>query len=344
MASVVSFLMQNACAGIRYRLRRELFGESPDSADMTALQEEVLAQPNVRRLLARRHPDGWIGRELHGGEGLDGSVDALLRAGVERTSPVLQGVVPAVLHPSVNPAYRQTFHGGEALDRSGLGGNRSVAAQVLAQLGAEDNAPVRSEVDAALRCFEEALRYRSVDDFTAKDRQGRRFYKPGLRFPGANHLHLLACTTDWRSASAVAAVRESFRHCTALMSETRETVFLKSGHLIGPFCFNWHLPEFCESDMETPYAFIFFVRELERLAGLAFLTDQLRGAYDTLWTLAAGRAVVERQSESSLRRLRRFAVEPYWRTPENRLCDLLFFALPALYRAGYDVAQLEKGD
>lgn len=219
-----------------------------------------------------------------------------------------------------------------------------VAAQVLAQLGAEDNAPVRSEVDAALRCFEEALRYRSVDDFTAKDRQGRRFYKPGLRFPGANHLHLLACTTGWRSASAVAAVRESFRHCTALMSETRETVFLKSGHLIGPFCFNWHLPEFCESDMETPYAFIFFVRELERLAGLAFLTDQLRGAYDTLWTLAAGRAVVERQSESSLRRLRRFAVEPYWRTPENRLCDLLFFALPALYRAGYDVAQLEKGD
>ena len=30
MASVVSFLMQNACAGIRYRLRRELFGESPE--------------------------------------------------------------------------------------------------------------------------------------------------------------------------------------------------------------------------------------------------------------------------------------------------------------------------
>lgn len=88
MASVVSFLMQNACAGIRYRLRRELFGESPDSADMTALQEDVRAQPNVRRLLARRHLDGWIGRELHG------SVDALLRAGVERTSPVLQGVVP----------------------------------------------------------------------------------------------------------------------------------------------------------------------------------------------------------------------------------------------------------
>ena len=42
MASVVSFLMQNACAGIRYRLRRELFGESPDSADMTALQEDEL--------------------------------------------------------------------------------------------------------------------------------------------------------------------------------------------------------------------------------------------------------------------------------------------------------------
>lgn len=125
MGRTIDFLLHNACAGIRYRLRRELLGEPADSAAMTALQEEVQAQPNVQRLLARRHADGWLGKELHGGEGLDGSVDALLRAGVERTSPILQNVIPAVLHPSPDPAYRTTFRGGAALDDSGLGGDRS---------------------------------------------------------------------------------------------------------------------------------------------------------------------------------------------------------------------------
>ena len=124
MGRTIDFLLHNACAGIRYRLRRELLGEPADSAAMTALQEEVQAQPNVQRLLARRHADGWLGKELHGGEGLDGSVDALLRAGVERTSPILQNVIPAVLHPSSDPAYRTTFRGGAALDSAATARSR----------------------------------------------------------------------------------------------------------------------------------------------------------------------------------------------------------------------------
>lgn len=340
MGRTIDFLLHNACAGIRYRLRRELLGEPADSAAMTALQEEVQAQPNVQRLLARRHADGWLGKELHGGEGLDGSVDALLRAGVERTSPILQNVIPAVLHPSSDPAYRTTFRGGAALDDSGLGGDRSVKAQVLARLGAENNDLVRKELAAALSCFSEALEYCSIDDITRSDAQGRRYYLPNVRFPGANHLCLLAYTYRWRSDLNLHLLKSAFAHCTALMRDVQGTIFCKHGHLIGPFGFNWHLDAFSEERIGVPYALLWFVRYLERMAGLEILHDDLRSAYDKLWKFAESGALCERQTEASLRCLRRFAVEPSWQKPEARRCDLLFLPLPALYDAGYDVNQL----
>ena len=301
MARTIDFLLHNACAGIRYRLRRQsarrtggqrgydrIAGRSPSAAERTAPP-------------ARRHADGWLGKELHGGEGLDGSVDALLRAGVERTSPILQNVIPAVLHPSSDPAYRTTFRGGAALDDSGLGGDRSVKAQVLARLGAENNDLVRKELAAALSCFSEALEYCSIDDITRSDAQGRRYYLPNVRFPGANHLCLLAYTYRWRSDLNLHLLKSAFAHCTALMRDVQGTIFCKHGHLICPFGFNWHLDAFSEERIGVPYALLWFVRDLERMAGLEILHDDLRSAYDKLWKFAESGALCERQTEASLR-------------------------------------------
>lgn len=50
--TVISTLMANACPSIRYRLRREVLGQSPQDPEMIALQVPISNDPAVERVLS----------------------------------------------------------------------------------------------------------------------------------------------------------------------------------------------------------------------------------------------------------------------------------------------------
>ena len=50
--SEIDFLLDKACDSIRYLVKRDLLGVPADSAEMTAIEEKILAQPNVQKVLA----------------------------------------------------------------------------------------------------------------------------------------------------------------------------------------------------------------------------------------------------------------------------------------------------
>lgn len=50
--TVMSTLLANTCPSIRYRLRREVLGQSPKDPEMKALQVLISNDPAVERVLS----------------------------------------------------------------------------------------------------------------------------------------------------------------------------------------------------------------------------------------------------------------------------------------------------
>ena len=97
----IDFLLENACASIRYLVQRDLLKVPTDAPAMRALQEEILRQANVQKILATQCEDGWLGHELHGNDGMDHLLGGLLNAGVEKENPAVQRAVHALVTPEI---------------------------------------------------------------------------------------------------------------------------------------------------------------------------------------------------------------------------------------------------
>lgn len=78
--NIVEYLIENGGCSIKYRTMRDILGYDINSDTMLSLQNKILNKHWVKKLFANQHPDGWIGKELHGGrgDGLDASVLYLL--------------------------------------------------------------------------------------------------------------------------------------------------------------------------------------------------------------------------------------------------------------------------
>jgi hypothetical protein len=231
MDKIIDFLMEYAGDSIQYRIRRDILNVSPQMEEMKKRHDGILCKPKVRKILAAQHEDGWIGNTLHGSppDGLDSNVWKLLNFGIDKQHVVFEKAIHALLHPKMNEPYKRTFPGGPALDSDGRGGDKSVVANILASLDYESDETVTLEVMRSIDHFRGALNYTSIDDFSVTTRSGsRRYYKPRALFPGANHLRLLSATKQWRTSESKEMVKKSFVHCTRIMQNETQAIFLKA--------------------------------------------------------------------------------------------------------------------
>jgi hypothetical protein len=237
MDKIIDFLMEYGGDSIQYRIRRDILNAPLQTEEMRKLHERILCKPKVKKILDAQHEDGWIGNTLHGTppDGFDSSVWKLLNFGVDKTHTVFKKAIHALLHPKQNEPYKRTFPGGPALDSDGRGGDQSVVANILANLGCEHHENVTQELTRSLDHFRGALHYTSVDDFSVTTRSGsRRYYKPGALFPGANHLWLLSATNQWRTIEKVKMVKKSWINCSRIMKGESQAIFFKSKtHFVG---------------------------------------------------------------------------------------------------------------
>ena len=174
----INYLLENACAGIRYLVYRDMLDIPTDEPFMKELQTEILRQPNVQKHIEAQHPDGWFGHELHGIDGMDCHIGGLLNMGVEPDNPCIQKGIAALTSAEIASQHKNWFRGGEALDAEGRGGNRALIAEILSWVKASENTPaLREEILLSFEHLEAVLQYRSVDDFTVKGKE-KRYYKP----------------------------------------------------------------------------------------------------------------------------------------------------------------------
>lgn len=340
--SNIDFLLKNACPSIRYLVYRDMLETPTDEPFMKELQTEILQQTNVKRHLAAQNPDGWLGHELHGIDGMDCHLGGLLNAGIEIDSPYIQQAITALTTPEIASQHKNWFHGGGALDADGRGGNRAVTADILAWVKYSEDYPVLSdEISLSFKHLSAALNYTSVDDFSIKGKS-KRYYKPKALFPGANHIGLLANTQSWRTEENMKIAKSAVKHAYELLKDFDEHITFRKpkeygSGFVGPFNYNWGaLKPVTENELqkhilENPYKFCFGFW----LSAVTRVPDWVRQStqtYELLAHLLEEDIFMDMIPEQALNGFRHIiGREPSWRKKTAVKCDVMFAILNACW-------------
>ena len=339
----INFLLENACASIRYLVQRDLLKTPKDTPAMLALQEEILSQDNVKKILASQCEDGWFGHELHGNDGMDRLLGSLLNAGVEKENPAVQKAIHALVTPEIASRHKNWFHGGEALDAGGRGGNNAITAQILSWVKYPEDYPVIAEqIALAFEHLSSVLCYHSVDDFSISGKN-QRYYKPNAKFPGANHISLLAATQSWRTEENLKTAKKAAKHGYELMRNVNEFITFKKpaeygGGFVGPFNYNWQaLAPITKEKLQAiindryPFQFAFW---LGSVSGVPDFMLQSTDTYEVLSNLLENEKIEDLLPEKAFHAFRQvMGKEPSMRKKSAKKCDLTY----AILRACFDV-------
>jgi hypothetical protein len=343
LSKSIDCLFENACVNIRYLLHRDILKTPIDSPEMKNMQADILQSPVVKKVLSLQHPDGWLGNELHGGNGMDSLMSVLLRSGVEENSDPVLKAVNALITPAIANQHKNHFAAGDALDADGRGGNKSITAWILATAGfPEDSSPLSDEITLSLKHLSGALEHRDIKDFT---KQGSKFkyYKPSVKFPGANHIGILANTHIWQTDENLITVKKAMTHCYLLMKNVADYIMFRKPKefgksYMGPFNYGWQslnpieMQDFQKmvNNAKNRFQFGFYIRDLsghpmwaiQTTQPYEFLADMLEK--DTLMDLMTGKAL------TGFKYL--WGIEPNWRSKTSVKCDLIYRILNTCWR------------
>lgn len=334
----INFLLEDACVGIRYLIHRDFLGDSADEPFMQDMQAEILMQANVQKHLAAQHPDGWFGRELHGVDGMDCHINALLNSGVEPNNIHIQKAVNALIDPEISAGHKNFFRGGDALDAEGRGGNRAVIAGILSHTKADETIPIlKDEISLSFEHLRASLHYSSVDDFTVKGKN-ERWYKPNAKFPGANHVGLLSATQSWRTEENMQTAKNAAAHAYELMKDFDEFITFKKpkafgNGFVGPFNYNWQALKPVDSEqlysiINSSYNFQ-FAFWLGAVSGVPDWIRQSTQTYELLADMLVRDTLFDMIPDRALKAFRQvMGIEPVWRGKAAK-CDVTYAVLKA---------------
>ncbi|MBQ5792584.1 MAG: hypothetical protein IIW17_01040 [Clostridia bacterium] len=336
----IDFLLEYACPSIKYLVHRDMLNVPVDEPFMVALQNEILAQTNTQKHLSAQHPDGWFGHELHGIDGMDCHIGALLTLGVEANHPAIQKAVTALLTPEIASKHKNWFRGGAALDAEGRGGNRAIVSNILAMTKASEDIPVYAEeLSLAFEHLTAVLEYNSVDDFSIKGKNDR-YYKPHAKFPGANHISILAATKGWRTEENMRTATAAAKRAYEILKDVDEYITFKKpsefgGGFVGPFNYNWQaLKPMTEEQiigiMNSTYNFQ-FAFWLGAITSVPDWVKQHNDTYEALADMLERNTLFNQIPESALKAFKQVSgKEPSYRKKHAAECDIIYAIIRAI--------------
>ena len=337
----IDFLLENACASIRYLVHRDMLNTPIDEPFMKELQKEILQQANVQKHLAAQCSDGWIGKGIHGCEDMDCHIGGLLDCGVEVQSPYIQKAITALTTPEIASQHKNWFIGGAALDAEGRGGDHAVIAQILSWVGYSEDYPIIAEqISLAQEHLFAVFDYTSPDDFSVR-MKNYRCYKPNARFPGANHISLLNATKGWRTGDNMEKAKAAVKHGYELMKDFDEHITYRKpkefgSGVIGPFNYNWQALKPVDENglrriMESSYNYQFGFW-LGAVSGTPDWVRQSTQTYELLAHILDKDTFMDMIPEKALKAFRQImGREPNWRKKTSVKCDVMFAVLNACW-------------
>jgi hypothetical protein len=332
--AAIAELLDSACPSIKYRIRKELLGQSTDSPAMLELQEQILRDPAVQAVLGWQGSDGWLAWDFHGAKSMETGIRILCEKGLDPQHPAFARALQA-LEDYPDRLDRGIGKPGRLLDQLGFGGALMIRAALAAQAGTEDKHFVLDQVQEALAGFKAVLEVESIKDIV-EEYKDRLVFKPGVRWPGIYHLRLLAFTRSWRTTEnrsmLVNAVRRLLR-----LSPMPDIYVRSKSRWIAPASFGMHDFNPDMESMDAAHWMMWFHRS-ECLARLGVIQSipalkQQVAVLETLFGDGSG-WFTHRLNHPYFARWGAYTglmLEPDWRHPKSRVYDLTFRRLLILH-------------
>ena len=245
-----------------------------------------------------------------------------------------------MLTPEIASTHKNWFRGGAALDAEGRGGDRAIVANILAMTKASEDVPVFAEqLSLAFEHLSAVLTYDSIDDFSIRGKN-ERYFKPHAKFPGANHIGILAATQGWRTDDNMKTAKAAIKHAYEIMKDVDEYITFKKpsefgGGFVGPFNYNWQaLKPLTEEQIvgiiNSSYNFQ-FAFWLGAITGVPDWVKQHNGTYEALADMLDRNVIFNQVPESALNAFKKVSgKEPNYRKKHAAECDVTYAVLKAI--------------
>jgi hypothetical protein len=335
--TIPSILFENACPSIQYRLRKEILHEPPETPAMRNLQEEILQDKIVRKILSWQQPNGWLGTSFHSETGAETAIRLLAEKGIERSYPVLAGALHA-LEENPSLCYGGIGLPGRALDESSLGGAYLIRAVTAAYAGLETHAFIQQEIQNTLGVIRKAVEVKTVEDLYEIYR-AKKVYRKGVYWPSIYHLRLLAFTQTWRNPQNLALVTAMIQKLVDF-SPIPPILFRYRSQLVAPASFGMDnfVPDLTSLGDNQWMVWFHRMEVLARLGVTRYVPgifsqaealEELLKESDGLFIKPLSHYYFQKWSAYS-----GLMLEQDWKSSQRRINDLTFRSLLILHYAG----------
>lgn len=202
----IDFLLENAGASIRYRVKKEILGNI-SNVEEAALQEEIMAEPISVLIANCQKENGWLGNGFHGPnknagpyENQECGTKYLAEKGVKKDNPVLQKAMEAfVTVPLSDLCYRTK---GKVYDefKYAANGQNLIRCACIARAGYDDVIDIKPQIQLSLDSFRRVLEVDSVIDVSRTIKSCKyRLFNNYEKWPCRYHFDILAHTDSWKS-------------------------------------------------------------------------------------------------------------------------------------------------
>lgn len=335
----IDHLLSGACPSIQYRVRSEVLREPASTREMVRLQEQILQDDTVKKIISSQQPDGWLGTCFHHDGGAEIGIRLLREKGVDQNHAVIVKALEA-MSGSDETFARELFKVGRILDQKGLGGSYLIRAVVFAYAGMEDRPFVQEQIEMALEVFGAVTTVESVSE-VVEEYRGRLVFRPDAKWPSIYHLRLLAFTRSWRTPHNREMIGKSIRQLVKISPIPNIHLRHKS-QLIAPCAafmdnFNPHI-----SSLGAKGWMMWFHRmELLARLGVVELVPELCAQVNSLAEMltAGGGRFAERMSHPYFTKWTAYsglALEKDWKSPARRVFDLTFRSALILHYSQFE--------
>ena len=344
---MINFLLENANPSIKYRVRAEVLGENVPQNEKDALQAQILAEPNITKIINAQDESGWIGEELRAG--LDTQEPATKYLGeklIYKDTPVLKKAMDAFATlPLTDLRYRTR---GKYFDefKYAANGQNTIRCACIARVGYDDIIDIKPQIQLAFDSFKRVLEIDSILDVArwkkvrvSKENPSGMYllFNDYEKWPCRYHLDILAHTNSWKTEESIKTLAKALtKFMRTDRPEKQKAANSWVGYMLGTIG--------CYAEGFNVAREIGGVRStiLDRLewlcrCGVAPYVDKIRKEVEIIGNSINPSGICEANiDEDQLRWFSTYSgqqLEVDWKDPVRKSCDITFRALLILHYA-----------
>lgn len=339
-------LADDSCPSIRYRVRRDILGESITDQEMVALQGRIMEDEKVKEVLSWQKSDGWLGGTFHGDCEPETGVRILIEKGIESCNPTIVAALNAIIARGPDFDKGSLERVGKMLDSNHLGGSQMIKACVFSYAGQEDHDFVRQQIEEALFGFASALRVNSDKILYRLHKGNIPVFEHDMIWPSIYHLRLLAYTSSWRTPENLKLLCDALNHMI-LLCPLPEIKLLHKSQIVAPAQMNFMNELAKPLHRLSPKEWMLWFHCAELIARLG-IVDRLPAVHDQInalsdYLISNGWLFTMPLSHYYFHRWSPYtglALENSWRSKDARTHDLTFRSLLILKLARMPIFDL----